>query len=142
MMRRSLRRLVALLGILGISFAQFAAAANACVLDDLSGHARGAAAVAAVAPGPAGGPEVEHHCGGHSPAPTPALPGSNLCEVHCSDAATPAVAPDLPAVTLAVLPAPTIALAALAATASPPPAETLARAAAPPIVIAFGRLLI
>jgi hypothetical protein len=140
MMNRSLRRLVAFVGILGLSFAQFAATASACGLDAASGHESSAWVVAAASP--AGAAEAQHHCGGHAPAPTPALPGSNLCEVHCSDAATPAAAPDLPAVTLALLPAPALPLEALVAAAAPPPAEALVRAAAPPIVIAFGRLLI
>jgi hypothetical protein len=62
--------------------------------------------------------------------------------VHCSDAATPAAAPDVPVVTLALLPAPALALEALVVAAAPPPAEALARAGSPPIVLQFGRLLI
>jgi hypothetical protein len=139
MMKRSLRRLVAILGILGISLAQFAAQVNACGLGAPPGQGR---PVPAVAAGGAGGPDAAHHCGGHALQPKPALPASNLCEVHCSDAATPAAAPDLPAVTLALLPAPALPLEALVVAAAPPPAEARARAAAPPIVIEFGRLLI
>jgi hypothetical protein len=139
MMKRSLRRLVAVLGILGISLAQLAATANACGLAAATGHANPLPAVAA---GAAGVPDAAYHCGGHAPGPNPALPASNLCEVHCSDAATPAAVPDVPAVTLAVLPAPVLPLESLAVAAAPPPAEALARAGAPPIVIAFGRLLI
>jgi hypothetical protein len=139
MMKRSLRQLVAVFGILGLSFAQFAATASACGLGDAAGHGR---ALSAVAVGGAGVPDAAHHCGGHAPASNPALPASNLCEVHCSDAATPAAAPDVPAVTLALLPAPALPLEALVVAAAPPPAEALARAASPPIVLRFGRLLI
>lgn len=133
-MNRSLRRIVAWLGILGIALAQFVATAHACELGTAAGHERhptapsGAVAV------------VAGHCGDH--ATPPVAPANNLCEVHCSDGATPATAVDLPPVMFAPMPVPALSLAALAAAASPSALDPAPHSAGPPIVLRYGHLLI
>lgn len=137
MLKRPLRRFLAVLAILALTFAQFAAIAHAC--GDRGAGSRVDAAIAAVAPaaGSAG-----HHCHGHESAPVqePELPAANLCEVHCSDGAVPPAAFDLPVVVPTILPAPPPAPAfVLVGTNSE---RALARSGAPPLLLQFGRLLI
>jgi hypothetical protein len=133
-MNRSSRRIIAWLGILGIAFAQFVATANACA----PGAASGADRYEFSAPGTA--TVGAGHCGEH--AAPPATPAKNLCEVHCSDGATPVTALDLPTVALAPLPVPAMTLAALAADAPSAGSYAAVAVTGPPIVLQFGHLLI
>jgi len=133
-MSRFLRRCVAWLGILGIVFAQFVATAHACAPGGSAGHERPGLASAASAAAAAG------HCAGHAAAPV--APAGNLCEVHCTDGATPATALDLPPVALAPLPVAAPALAALAVVAAPQGLHPAPLPAGPPIVLRFGHFLI
>jgi len=129
-----LRRIVAWLGILGIAFAQFVATAHACALGASTGPERPRVAIAA------GAAVAASHCGGHATGAF--TPAPNLCEVHCTDGATPTTALDLPQVLLAPLPVSAITLAALAAAAAPEPLHAVALGRAPPLILQFGRLLI
>ena len=130
-MNRSSRRIVAWFGILGIAFAQFVATAHACELGTATGHERAPIASA---------PAVTGHCGDHVAGPV--TPAANLCEVHCSDGATPVTAADLPPVALAPLPVHALPLAALAAQASPDALHPAPHSAGPPIVLRYAHLLI
>jgi len=136
-MNRSSRRLVAWLGILGIVLAQFAATAHACAVGSGALHDL---LPAAIAGGPVPGAVAGDTCAGHMTGAV--VPAANVCEVHCSDGATPVAVLDLPAVALAPLPVPAIPLAALAADAMPAWVRIAALSAGPPIVLQFGHLLI
>jgi hypothetical protein len=133
-MNRSLRRIVAWLGILGIALAQLVAAANACELVTATGHERHPVAPSGAATVVAG------HCGDHLGGPV--APATNLCEVHCSDGATPVTTVDLPPVVQVPMPVPALSLAALAAVDSPPALHPAPHSAGPPIVLRYGHLLI
>lgn len=85
--------MIAWLGIAGLAFAQLAVTAHAC----MTGAAVQASAARAVAM------VHEGHCAGAQDT-APLAPIANACEVQCTDGAPSAAAPDLPAVTLAILP--------------------------------------
>jgi len=133
-MTKAMHRVVAWIGILGIAFAQFAVTAHACAhgAAPRTGHAPAVIAADAAV--------VTSHCGDQDAGR--AAPAPNLCEVHCTDAATPTPALDLPAAALAPLPVAAITLADLAATATPQPSHLAAPGRAPPLILQFGRLLI
>jgi hypothetical protein len=80
------------------------------------------------------------HCAGMGAAT--ATPQANACEVHCIDGATLPASPDLPPVTLALLPAPALPLAALAAPGVLARSPLAAQPGAPPLTLQFCRLLI
>ncbi len=132
------RRFFAWLGILAIALAQFVATAHACTLGPA---AAGEHRAAIVASGAFATPGTGTHCGLHHGAPSGAP--ANLCEVHCTDAATPVTALDLPSVAAAPMPSPQVALAVLSPRAARSEvARTEAQGGAPPLNLQFCRLLI
>jgi hypothetical protein len=133
-MNRSTRRIVAWLGILGIALAQFVAAAHACQLGTGSGFEHFALTSSGAAA------DVPGHC--HDHAAGPVKPAANLCEVHCSDGATPATATDLPPMALVPMIAPALPLAALEAAAAPCTLPPAPHASGPPIVLRYAHFLI
>ena len=69
-------------------------------------------------------------------------PQINACEVHCTDGVTSSGQPDLPQVTLAALPVPTLALAELGTVNDASRAPCTPLPGAPPPTVRFCRLLI
>ena len=69
-------------------------------------------------------------------------PRANACEVHCTDGLTSAGQPDCPPVSLAVLPAPTLALASLPTVSGVARLAPVPLSGAPPPTVRFCRLLI
>jgi hypothetical protein len=129
---RRLRRAVVAFAILCVVFAQFAAAAHACVasslpgvpthaeqLSDSAGHGNGC---------------WEHH--------RSTVPAKNLCEIHCSAASTAATATDLPPATLALLPLRALPLSALGALATPSRLHYIAASTSSAINLQFCRILV
>jgi hypothetical protein len=74
-----------------------------------------------------------------SPADTPQ---ANACEVHCIDGLTSPGQPDCPQVSLALLPAPTLALASLPTFSGVGRSSPVPLSGAPPPTVRFCRLLI
>jgi len=133
MSRRSARHLGAHFAILAMLFSQLALATYAC------------ASLRPVAPAPAAHSSAAGHAGQVpcaamlSPAESPQ---GNACEVHCNDVLTSAGQLELPQVTLAMLPAPTLALEAFAAAKDIVCASWVPLPGAPPPIVRFCRLLI
>jgi hypothetical protein len=132
-MTRSRRRFAAWFGILGIAFAQVAVTAHAC-LTGAPVQATAAKAVAMV---------HEGHCAGvQGQAQTaPLAPIANACEVQCTDGAPSAAAPDLPAVTLAILPIAPAPVDLSVDTREWDRAILIATSAGPPPLLQYCRLL-
>jgi len=133
MRRRSARYLGAHFAILAMLFSQLALATYACASSRPVGPVPTAHSSAA---GDAG----QVPCAAMlSPAESPQ---GNACEVHCNDGLTSAGQPDLPLVTLAVLPAPPLAPEAFADAREVVCASWVPLPGAPPPIVRFCRLLI
>src|SRR5512140_2375602 len=128
-MKRSLRRLVALLAMGTLAFAQVAVAASACA-EGSAGGLRAAASIYLVAAGAGAATMPGGHCAGH--AAPPATPPANLCEVHCTDGVTSAAVVDLPPLALVSRPLPEVPVAALPAGSGPDRTSPAVVAAGPP----------
>jgi len=135
-MRAWLRRSAALLAMLSLAVAQFAATAHACASTAPPG-----AAAPGIGVGVAyGGEETPRPCAGHAHRST--VPAANFCEVHCSAGATATPIPDLPPVVLSPLRLPVLALSAQRAISTCHPSPRSAAAPAPPINLQFCRILV
>jgi len=134
MIRRH-RHFSAWLGILGIAFAQVAVTAHAC----MTGAPVQASAARAVAMA------TEGHCAGAHGATAadvvPVAPIANACEVQCTDGTLSAVAPDVPPVTLAILPVPPAPVTVIVDVREWDRSVLAATSAAPPPLLQFCRLL-
>jgi hypothetical protein len=141
MLTRRLRRVVALVAIAGLAFAQVAAASAACVAGG-SLRPQAAATTTTTSTTPSTTTPVHgEHCRGAVDA-TPAVPAGNACEVHCSDGAGPATALDLPAPALTMLAVPLVPLAARVDAGAPRNVHAVAVAGAPPPQLLYARFLI
>jgi len=129
-MTRRHRRFSAWLGILGFAFAQAVVTAHACVTV-ASVHASAARAVAMA---------HEGHCAGMQ-GTAPVAPVSNACEVQCTDGAPSVASPDIPPVTLAILPAAPASVAVTTDAREWDRSVLAATSAAPPPLLQFCRLL-
>jgi hypothetical protein len=130
---RVFRRLVARFAMVALVFGQFALAAYACQIE------RPMIAV--------GGP---HASVATDSAPVPCagmdaltqVQGADACTLHCNDGAMPPASPDLPQIALAALVAPAIARTQLAMADEVSRTPYAALPGAPPLTLAFCRLLI
>jgi hypothetical protein len=129
-MTRSRRCMIAWLGIAGLVFAQLAVTAHAC----MTGASVQATAAAAAARG------HQEHCAG-AQGTAPLAPLANACEVQCTDGAPSAAAPDLPAVTLAILPVAPAPVDLSIDTREWDRAILVATSAGPPPLLQYCRLL-
>jgi hypothetical protein len=133
MRSRSARGFGAYCAIVAMLFGQFALAAYACaaprpVMPDILAHA------------------MMNTEAGQFPCAEMLTPGetpqANACEVHCTDGLTSAGQPDCPPVSLALLPAPTLALASLPTFSGVARLAPVPLSGAPPPTVRFCRLLI
>ncbi len=122
--------MIAWLGIAGLVFAQLAVTAHAC----MTGASVQASAARAVAMG-----HQEHCAGAHDAAPL--APIANTCEVQCTDGAPSVAAPDLPAVTLTILPVAPAPVDLSSDTREWDRAILVATSAGPPPLLQYCRLL-
>lgn len=134
MFNRSKRRLLAPLVILAVVFAQLALTAHACPVHASTAplapasHALGSASHDA------------HPCS--ESARVPGAPGPVACVAHCTDGAALPPALDLPAVSLVALPVAAAPFEALATADRVARSPLVALPGAPPVALAFCRLLI